>query len=80
MEEEVIELGHRTSRWSVEYSNNGKKRTSLPEATGNQCIVYKCIVRSAPVTAKYVRLRIEDGRACPAIHSFGIYKQAEILK
>lgn len=24
MAEEVIELGHRTSRWSVEYSNNGK--------------------------------------------------------
>ena len=41
---------------------------------------YKWIVRFAPVTAKYVRLRIEDGRGCPAIHTFGVYKQSEILK
>ena len=80
MAEEVIELGHRTSRWSVEYSTNGKEWTSIPEATGKQCIGYKWIVRFTPVTAKYVRLRIEAGRACPAIHSFGVYKQAEILK
>ena len=80
MAEEVIELGHRTSRWSVEYSNNGKDWTAIPEATGKQGIGYKWIVRFAPVTAKYVRLRIEEGRACPAIHSFGVYKQSEILK
>lgn len=80
MAEEVIELGHRTSRWSVEYSDNGKQWTPIPEATGKQSIGYKWIVRFAPVTAKYVRLRIEDGRGCPAIHTFGVYKQSEILK
>lgn len=79
MAEEVIELGQRTSRWSVEYSNNGKDWKSIPEATDKQCIGYKWIVRFTPVTAQYVRLRIEDGRACPAIHTFGVYRQAEIF-
>ena len=80
MVQEVIELGHRTSRWSVEYSNDGRSWTPIAEATGKQCIGHKWIERFAPVTARYVRLRIEDGRACPALRSFGVYRQSELFK
>lgn len=80
MAEEVIELGHRTSRWSVEYSDDGRRWTPIAEATGKQCIGHKWIVRFAPVTARYVRLRIEDGRACPALHTFGVYRQSELFR
>jgi alpha-L-fucosidase len=79
MLQEVIELGHRTTGWSVDYSVNGKNWTSIPEANGKQTIGYKWLVRFKPVTASKVRLRITAGKACPAIHTFGIYKQ-QMLK
>ncbi|HEY9044901.1 MAG TPA: alpha-L-fucosidase [Ohtaekwangia sp.] len=75
MLQEVIELGHRTTGWSVDYSVNGKQWTSIPEATNKQSIGYKWLVKFKPVQAKYVRLRITEGRASAAIHTFGIYKQ-----
>jgi alpha-L-fucosidase len=75
MLQEVIELGHRTTGWSVEYSTNGKHWISIPEATGKQSIGYKWLVKFKPVTASQVRLRITEGKACAAIHTFGIYKQ-----
>lgn len=75
MLQEVIELGHRTTGWSVDYSTNGKSWTPIPEATGKQSIGYKWLVKFKPVTASKVRLRITSGKACAAIHSFGIYKQ-----
>jgi len=74
--QEVIELGHRTTGWSVDYSINGKTWTPIPEATSKQAIGYKWIIKCKPVTAKQVRLRITNGKACAAIHSFGIYKEA----
>ena len=77
---EVIQLGHRTTRWSVEYSNNGKDWTTIPETSSLQSVGNKWIVRFNPVTAKYVRLRILDGNATPALNTFGVYKQSEILK
>jgi alpha-L-fucosidase len=74
--QEVIQLGHRTTGWSVDYSSNGTNWTPVPGATGKQCIGYKWLVRiTNPITASYVRLRITAGKACPAIHSFGLYKQ-----
>ena len=76
MLQEVIELGHRTTGWSVDYSSDGKNWTAIPEATGKQCIGYKWIVTFKPVTATHVRLRITSGKAGAAIHTFGIYKQA----
>jgi alpha-L-fucosidase len=75
MLQEAIQLGHRTTGWSVDYSKNGKDWMAIPEATGKQCIGYKWIERFPPVTASQVRLRITAGRASVAIHSFGIYKQ-----
>jgi alpha-L-fucosidase len=75
MVQEVIELGHRTTSWSVDYSSDGKHWISIPEATAKQSIGYKWLVKFKPVTASYVRLRITGGKACPAIHTFGIYKE-----
>ena len=80
MLQEVIELGHRTTAWSVEYSQNGKDWTVIPEASALQSVGHKWIVRFSPVTAKYVRLRILDGNATPALHTFGLYRQSELLK
>ena len=78
MLQEMITLGHRTTGWSVDHSVDGTNWISIPEATGKQCIGYKWIVRFAPITASYVRLRITAGRACPAISTFGIYKQPAV--
>jgi alpha-L-fucosidase len=76
MLQEVIQLGHRTTGWSVDYSTDGKNWAAIPEATGKQSIGYKWIVTFKPVTATHVRLRITSGKASAAIHTFGIYKQA----
>lgn len=77
---EMIRLGHRTTRWCVEYSKNGKDWTVIPETSGLQSVGNKWIVRLKPVTARYVRLRVLDGNATPALNTFGIYKQSDILK
>jgi alpha-L-fucosidase len=75
MLQEVIQLGHRTTGWSVDYSSDGQNWTPIPEATDKQSIGYKWIIRFEPVTALQVRLRITAGRASVALHTFGIYKQ-----
>lgn len=75
MIQEVIGLGQRTTGWSVDYSMNGREWTPIPEATGKQTIGYKWLARFKPVTARHVRLRITSGKACAAIHTFGIYKR-----
>ena len=76
MMQEVIELGHRTLNWTVEYSGNGSSWTSIAAANNKQCIGYKRAVKwSTAITATHVRLCITSGRACPAIHTFGVFKQ-----
>ncbi|MFV0507304.1 MAG: alpha-L-fucosidase [Bacteroidales bacterium] len=79
MIQELIELGHRTTEWSVDYSQDGKGWTVIPEAKNKRSIGHKWIIRFPPVRAKYVRLRITKGNACPAIHTFGVYKQSSLL-
>ena len=73
--QEAIQLGQRTTGWSVDYSIDGRNWTSIPEAAGKQCIGHKWIVRFKPVTASHVRLRITAGRAPAALCAFGIYRQ-----
>jgi len=68
-------VAHRTAGWSVDYSTNGKNWAPIPEATGKQSISYKWLVKFRPVTASKVRLKITSGKACVAIHIFGIYKE-----
>jgi hypothetical protein len=70
---EVIELGHRTTGWSVDYSSDNTTYTSL--LAGKQSIGYKWLEKFNPVTARYVRLRITKGQACIALNTFGVYKQ-----
>lgn len=77
---EVIELGHRTTGWSVEYSTDGRNWTLIPETQNLKSVGNKWIVRFSPVTARYVRLVIKDGNASPALNTFGVYRQSEILK
>jgi alpha-L-fucosidase len=78
--QEVIELGHRTTKWSVEYSLEGKQWVPIPEATNKEAIGYKWLIRFKAVKARYVRLKIIGGKACPAIHSFGLYKQPKQIE
>jgi alpha-L-fucosidase len=75
MLQEVIQLGHRTTGWSVDTSTDGKNWAPIPEATDKQSIGYKWIIRFTPVTASHVRLRITAGQASVALHTFGVYKQ-----
>jgi alpha-L-fucosidase len=75
MIQEVIELGQRTTGWSVDYSTNGTDWTPIPEAGDKHSIGYKWIERFKPVTATQVRLHISSGNASVALHTFGIYKQ-----
>ena len=70
---EVIELGHRTTGWSVDYSSDNSSYTSL--LSNKQSIGYKWLEKFDPVTARYVRLKITKGQACVALNTFGVYKQ-----
>jgi alpha-L-fucosidase len=79
MLQEVIKLGHRTLNWSVDYSSDGTTWTTISAANNKQCIGYKRSVKwSGAVSATQVRLRITNGKACPAIHTFGVYKQTQV--
>lgn len=73
---EVIELGHRTIGWSVDYSSDNSSFTSLLK--DKQSIGYKWLEKFDPVTARYIRLNITKGQACVALNTFGIYKQKKI--
>jgi alpha-L-fucosidase len=70
---EVIQLGHRTTGWSVDYSSDNSSYTSL--LTGKQSIGYKWLEKFNAVTARYVRLKITKGQACVALNTFGVYKK-----
>ena len=70
---EVIQLGHRTTGWSVDYSSDNTSYTSL--VTGKQSIGYKWLEKFNPVTARYVRIKITKGQACVALNTFGVYKK-----
>jgi len=75
--QEVITLGERSQYWSVDaYSNN--TWTTISAANNKQCIAFKRSVQCSQTTATHVRLRITGGRACPAIHTFGVYKQTQV--
>jgi len=72
MLQEVIKLGQRVTGWSVDAYYNNKWNTLVTK----QSIGYKWIERFNSVTASAVRLRITGAKACPAIHTFGLYLQS----
>ena len=45
MLQEVIELGHRTTGWSVDYSSDGENWAPVPEATGKQSIGFSLFLK-----------------------------------
>jgi alpha-L-fucosidase len=73
---EVIELGHRTIGWSVDYSSDNSSFTSLLK--DKQSVGYKWLEKFGPVTARYVRLNITKGQASAALNTFGVFKQQKI--
>ena len=62
-------MGERVTGWAVDAYYNNTWNTLVTK----QCIGYKWLARFNAVTASAVRLRITGAKACPAIHSFGIY-------
>ncbi|MBN2035477.1 MAG: alpha-L-fucosidase [Chitinispirillaceae bacterium] len=76
MVQEAVELGHRITRWSIDYSRNGSTWTALPGASNKQSIGYKWLVKFNQMSATHVRLRITAGKACPVIHTFGLFRSA----
>jgi alpha-L-fucosidase len=73
MLQEKIELGQRITRWAVDAFVNG----AWKDISGTkQSVGYKWLLKFNPVTASQVRLRILQGKGCPAIHTFGVYKSA----
>ena len=70
---EVIQLGHRTTGWSVDYSSDNASFTSL--LTNKQSIGYKWLEKFNPVTARYVRVKITKGQASVALNTIGVYKK-----
>ncbi len=73
-------LGHRTNRWHVEYSADGRHWQTIKATADGRTIGHKWIVRFPAVTARYLRLCIDGGRACPALHTFGVYKQSPLFQ
>lgn len=73
---EVIQLGHRTTQWSVDYSSDNSSFSPL--LTNKQAIGYKWIEKFNAVTARYVRVRITKGQASIALNTFGVYKKTFI--
>lgn len=71
MIQEKIELGHRITRWHFEAYGNGTWRNV---SGSKRSIGYKRLLKFDELTASKVRLRITGGKACPAIHTFGLYR------
>ncbi len=69
--QEVIKLGERVTSWALDAYYNNQWNTLVTKQT----IGYKWIERFKPVTASAVRLRITGAKACPVLHSFGIYSR-----
>jgi hypothetical protein len=74
MLQEVIQLGERTTKWAIDaYYNKAWNAVAADSGIG-----YKRMRTFTQVaSATQVRLRILSGLACPAIHTFGVYEEAQ---
>lgn len=71
MLQEVMALGQRIRRFSVEARIDGGWR----EIAKGTTVGWKRLLRlPAPITASAVRVRVEDARACPTLHTVGLLK------
>lgn len=72
MIQEYIKLGQRVASFVVDAWVGGKwKKLAQKKTIGNKRLIHL----NTPVTAKKVRLSILRSRACPAIHTVGIFKE-----
>ncbi|HVS95887.1 MAG TPA: alpha-L-fucosidase, partial [Puia sp.] len=71
--QENIRVGQRVEKWALEYKD-GQEWKTITEGT---TIGYKRLLRFAPVTARFVRLRILSSRLNPTIAAFGLYRLAQ---
>ncbi|TLS54292.1 alpha-L-fucosidase [Paenibacillus antri] len=66
---EHIRSGQRIERFSLEYADGAEWK----ELTRGTIVGYKRICRFPPVTARNIRLTIEESRWCPTISAFEVY-------
>ena len=79
---EYIKLGQRVKKFTIETSNNGTDWTQRATGITTTTIGYKRIVPLNSSTSssygtgfkvKYLRVTIEDSKACPLIHTLSVY-------
>jgi alpha-L-fucosidase len=70
MLQEEIRVGQRIEKFHLDYWN-GSKWIKFTEGT---TVGYKRLLRFEPVTAKKVRLVIEQSRSNPTLSNFGLFK------
>ncbi len=70
---EPIALGQRVAKYRIEIREHGAWKTVQEGST----IGHRKLDRFTPVTARRVRLVIEESRACPAISEFALYNAPE---
>ncbi len=80
--QEYIRKGQRVKGFKIETSTDGSTWTQQATSVGQTTIGYKRIIPLNGSTsasygtgyqAKYVRITIEDSRACPLIHTISVY-------
>lgn len=72
--QENIRIGQRIEKFKLYYEENGQWKL----ATEGTTVGYKRLLRlEKPVTAKKIRLVIEESRLNPTIAEFGLYKRPE---
>ncbi|MNI91914.1 hypothetical protein D3C73_1496380 [compost metagenome] len=69
--QENITIGQRVEKFVFEYWDG----TDWKQATEGTTIGYKRLIKFEPITAKKVRLRIEQSRLNPTISELGLFKQ-----
>jgi alpha-L-fucosidase len=67
--QEPVRLGQRVRAWAVDVRVDGEWR----EVASGTTIGHKRLARFAPVTSHYIRVRIEDAKACPLLSRVGLF-------
>lgn len=80
--QEYIKLGQRVKKFKIETSTDGKNFTERATQVKQTTIGYKRIIPlhgsttnsyQSGVDTKYLRITIEDSKACPLIHTISVY-------
>jgi alpha-L-fucosidase len=69
--QENIAVGQRIEKFVLEYKDGSKWKKAAEGTT----VGYKRLIRTSPVSARKIRLRILSSRLNPTLSGFGLYKQ-----